>query len=755
MRQYNVSRSRARKRSARRYAAPAASSPERAPAPEPAPDPAPPPSLRKPRRASDFARALSVAVDVEAACAANDSEPPPSATDADLPRLALSAANDDAPLAPNTRRDDSVEPAPAAQETVEAFGDLLFSPAGWETAGIAEEDPPFDPPDADDEIFHFRKDVSAPVTGAYAEQPLELTSPAPPAEPAERPVRPAPALTAHVAWDRPRCDDLLDALAADPRLKRVELTDAPGGVAGAVSRFSKQPSPDLLILHTSLSAQAICAELDRLACVIGAGTKVVVIGQVNDVGLLRELARRNIVHYMLAPARADELVRAICDLYEDNDNSRVIAVVGARGGAGASTIAHNLAWTIAERLDAPTTFAELDFAFGTTAFSLDHRPQRSIADGLAAPERIDEDFLDSVAIWQTERLRLLAAPGALAYDAKPDQRAVGALIRTARRMSAFVVLDVPHQWSSWTKDILVRADEVVIVAPPDLASLRNAKNLLDALRGARPPEREPLLILSMTGGTGPEISAKDFADAAGARPIVSIPFDPALFGMCAVKGRMISEAAPKSKAAETLDELAWMLTGRRPAKDGPRKKRAARARTAAAAKQEEAPPVLELRGECESKAVNAPAASVETVHASEPAPAAATSPGEQECFAEKAAAEAADEPGADDMAAAFAAFGALEPEKRPPRLEVVPSPRAADEPTPAHEDNVVFFPVESAPRRTRQRRLLQAANTPRRGRPGMVRAALLLAALVLFGALYAQRAAAGAPHAAAHFVSGA
>jgi pilus assembly protein CpaE len=814
MRQCNVSRSRARKRSARRYAAPAAPVAAPEPAPEPASEPEREPRLErrslrtsKSRRAADFARALAVAADVEAACAANDStaEPPlvlSAANDAMAPiqrePLELTIpANDDEPLMLETPLDDEFVEAPVSQqETAEEFGDVLASPAGWRSTDFADEDPPFDAPDPDDEIFHFHKDAAPVPEDGGADQPFDEAAPPPPSEPVLRAVRPAPAITLHVAWDRPRCDALLEALAGDPRLKRVALTDSSGGMAGAFSRFSKQHSPDLLVLHTNLSAQGICSELDRLSGVLAANTKVVIVGQVNDVGLLRELARRNIVHYTLAPVEPDEIVRTVCELYEDNDNSRVIALVGARGGVGASTIAHNLAWTLAERLTTETAFVELDLAFGAAAFSLDHRPLQSVADGLAAPELIDEDFLDSVAIEQTERLRLLAAPGALKYDAKLDQRAIGALIRNVRRMSAYVVIDLPHQWSAWTKDILVRADEVVVVATPDLASLRNAKNLLDALKAARPAEREPLLALSMTGGDGPEISVKDFADAAGVEPVVSFGFDPALFGLCAVKGQMLFEAAPKSKAVEALDELTWVVTGRKPAKEAARKKKRAKAR-AAAAHDEDAPLVLYQKLELEPQPALAsaaeappappvePEAAPETpspvmllaeefdiVDASEPdlsgddlaaafeafgtlEPDAAAEDEAAEALAETPAEaadpftpEAANEPlGADDLAAAHEAFGALEPAPAPQAdaLELVPADALTA--TPAAADNVVAFPGDAAPRRVRQRRLTQVANAPRRSRPGTVRVAMLLVALVLVGAWYAQRAiASSAPH---------
>ena len=147
----------------------------------------------------------------------------------------------------------------------------------------------------------------------------------------------------------------------------------------------------------------------------------------------------------------------------------------------------------------------------------------------------------------TDHLSLLAAPATLeqVYDFGAD--AFDAIFDTLRMTTPCIVLDVPHQWSAWTKRALVGADDILIVAEPDLANLRNAKNMLNVLKAARPNDRPPLYCLNQVGmPKRPEITPREFAKAIESQPIASIPFDPRMFGTAANNGQMIAEISAKS-----------------------------------------------------------------------------------------------------------------------------------------------------------------------------------------------------------------
>src|SRR6202000_2087511 len=169
--------------------------------------------------------------------------------------------------------------------------------------------------------------------------------------------RPVPRISIHAFCEFPDSGAALQRAGADRRLSKAHLTVQLGGIAAAVDFYHGQVTPNLLIVETRLSGQAALDELDRLAEVCDPATKVVVVGRTNDVELYRELMRRGASEYLVAPLSPLQLIEVISGLYRAPDAKpvgRVIAFVGARGGAGSSTIAHNIGWGIVEGVSLPT-----------------------------------------------------------------------------------------------------------------------------------------------------------------------------------------------------------------------------------------------------------------------------------------------------------------------------------------------------------------------------------------------------------------
>jgi len=447
---------------------------------------------------------------------------------------------------------------------------------------VLEEDDTFGVGDLEGDLPPFDDVLATPVANEdvvselAGDDPFGLTAPAmaAPAPPImqhdERRTteQPVPRITIHASCDRPEISDIVAGISADRRMARAEITVDNGGIDAAISRFAAQASPNLLIIDTLQQGAAMLHSLDRLAQVIEEGTKVVIIGAVNDIALFRELMARGVSEYIVPPIQPIDLIRTVCGLYVNPDKpfaGRVVAVIGARGGIGASTIAHNIAWSIAERQECSTTLLDLDLSFGTAALDFNQDPPQSIADALMAPDRVDDVFLERVTTKQTQRLQMLTAPATLEREFELDPQSYEMVIERIRRTSPFVVLDLPHVWTSWVKHTLLAADDAIIVAGPDLASLRNTKNIMDMLKAMRPYDSPPTVVLSMVGvPKRPEIPLKDFTEALGAEPVASIPFDPQLFGLAANNGQMIGEVAAQSKTAMALDALAASLTGRKP-----------------------------------------------------------------------------------------------------------------------------------------------------------------------------------------------
>jgi pilus assembly protein CpaE len=382
----------------------------------------------------------------------------------------------------------------------------------------------------------------------------------------EEQIAPAPRVSVQAFCETVDSAAAIQSAGEDRRMAKAHLRIQMGGLAAAAEAYQSSPTPNVIILESAGQGEDILAGLDQLAEVCDPGTRVIVIGRTNDVALYRELVRRGVSDYMIAPVGTLHIVRSVCGLFSAPDAKpvgRIIAVVGAKGGVGASTIAHNIAFSIAHDLKLDSVVSDLDLAFGTAGLDFNQDPPQGIAEAVFSPDRIDNAFVDRLLAKCTDHLSLLAAPATLdrVYDFSAD--AFESIFDSLRATVPCVVLDVPHQWTGWSKQTLIGADDVLIVATPDLANLRNAKNIYDFLKTSRPNDHRPLYCLNQVGvPKRPEIKAADFAKALEDKPQAIIPFEPQLFGAAANNGQMIAEISPSHRTAEMLRELAQLLTGK-------------------------------------------------------------------------------------------------------------------------------------------------------------------------------------------------
>jgi pilus assembly protein CpaE len=382
-------------------------------------------------------------------------------------------------------------------------------------------------------------------------------------------ISPAPRVSVQAFCATTETAAAVQAAGEDRRLAKTHLTVKMGGIVAAIDTYHTQPTPNVIILETEANSD-ILAGLDELATVCDPGTRVVVIGGSHDVAPYRELVRRGVNDYVIGPVVALDVVRSICSLFSASEAiavGRIIAVVGAKGGVGASTVAHNVAWAIARDLALDSVVIDLDLAFGTASLDYNKDPVQGIANAVFSPDRPDTALIERLMAKCTDRLSLLAAPATLERVYDLGEQAFDAVFDTLRMTTPCIVLDVPHQWSGWTRRALISADDILIVAEPDLANLRNAKNMISLLKAARPNDQPPLYCLNQVGmPKRPEIDAKGFAKTIESKPIASIPFDPKLFGTAANNGQMIAEISGRHRTTGLFLQMANRLTGRSDAK---------------------------------------------------------------------------------------------------------------------------------------------------------------------------------------------
>jgi pilus assembly protein CpaE len=361
---------------------------------------------------------------------------------------------------------------------------------------------------------------------------------------------------------------VMRAAAADRRMSAAHVDVQMGGMSAALQVFSASRTPNVLLVESELRRDGLLAELAALAPVCDPSSKVIVVGHVNDVVLYRELMRVGISEYLVAPLHQLQVIDTIGSLFHDPKASpvgKVQAYVGAKGGVGSSTIAHHMGWLMSRDYAIDTVITDLDLAFGTAGLNFNLDTPQGIVEALGASERIDQVLIDRLLTKCGDRLSLLASAGSVDRDISVDSQALRTILDTVRSSVPLVVVDVPNVWAPWSKLTLIHADEVIITATPELASLRNAKNLIDFLKSARPNDRPPHLVLNQVGVLKrPEIPVGEFARGVGVQPTLVVPYDAKTFGTASSNGQMIFDVAPKSKAAEELAKLAHLLSGYQP-----------------------------------------------------------------------------------------------------------------------------------------------------------------------------------------------
>lgn len=380
--------------------------------------------------------------------------------------------------------------------------------------------------------------------------------------------RPVPRISIHAFCETPDTTALLERAAVDRRLSKTHLTVHMGGLAKAVDHFQTASTPNLIIVETLDGGAELFGQLAELAEVCDPSTKVVLIGRANDIGLYRELMRQGISDYIVRPRSPLQIIKSIATLYVDPSAppiGRTIAFVGARGGAGSSTLAHNVAWCAAEEMQSDTVILDLDLPFGTASLDFEQDPTSGLIEALGSPERLDDVLLDRLLQKHTDRLSLFTAPNLLDRDYDIDDQAFETVIDVVRGSAPTIIVDVPHVWTGWSKRLLQTADHIVITATADLAAFRNTKNLVDIISGSRPNDAPPMLVINQFDPKVSSVQPAQFAEHVGLKPSVVFNWEPQLFHTAATNASPIVEVGAKTKTAQHIRDLTSMILGKTPA----------------------------------------------------------------------------------------------------------------------------------------------------------------------------------------------
>jgi pilus assembly protein CpaE len=357
-----------------------------------------------------------------------------------------------------------------------------------------------------------------------------------------------------------------------------------GGLRNAIQSLSVSASPQILFVDLAESGDPL-NDINALAEVCEPGTVVIAAGQVNDVRLYRDLVSSGIQDYLLKPLHADMLREAFghaqallnapkhVEISTDRPHCSV-AVIGTRGGVGASTVATSLAWLLADKEKRATALLDLDVHFGTGALSLDLEPGRGLTDAIDNPSRIDGLFIERAMVKASEKLSVLSAEAPINAPLVTDGSAFYQLQEEMRAAFECTVVDLPRAMLIQHPQLVSDVQLAVIVTELTLASARDTIRILSWMKTNAPQTELFVLANKMHAGGQLEISRKDFEGSIERKIDYLVPFDQKLAAQAAKLGKPIVEVGKTSKTIAPITALATAIASAVPdgATDGAKSK---------------------------------------------------------------------------------------------------------------------------------------------------------------------------------------
>ncbi|WP_168453084.1 pilus assembly protein CpaE [Sphingopyxis microcysteis] len=341
-----------------------------------------------------------------------------------------------------------------------------------------------------------------------------------------------------------------------------------GGLRNAVQSLSVSASPNILFVDMSESGDPI-NDINALAEVCEPGTVVIAAGQVNDVRLYRDLLSSGIQDYLLKPLSLEQVRESLtmaqamltapkhADMQDDKPH-HMMAVVGVRGGVGASLVSTSLAWAMSEQASRQTALLDLDVHFGTGALTLDLEPGRGLIDAIDNPSRIDGLFIERAMVRASDKLSLLSAEAPIHQPVMTDGSAFFQLEEELRGAFEMTIVDIPRQVLIPFPHLVAEAGTILLVTDVTLAAARDTIRLLSWFKQNVPGARVVLVANKFQSAVG-ELSRKEFESSIERQIDVVIPFDPKLVCQSAKLGKSYAEVCKGTKAAQVWNNLMRLI----------------------------------------------------------------------------------------------------------------------------------------------------------------------------------------------------
>jgi pilus assembly protein CpaE len=341
-----------------------------------------------------------------------------------------------------------------------------------------------------------------------------------------------------------------------------------GGVEILPSLIAGAATPAFLLADISDCEDPVAA-LDAVAAQCETATRVVAVGLANDVGLYRRLMAMGVSDYLVKPIPSPLLAEAILaattttesevpEAPQQRKAARLIAMIGARGGVGVTTLALSTAWLLAQ--DQRVVVMDLDLHFGSAALSLDLEHGRGLHEILTNPDRIDSLLIGAAMTKAGDRLQLLGAEHPLEHEMGAAHDGMAALLGEFSGTADFVLVDTPRSLNSLSRQVLAAADVIVVVTDLSLPAMRDTRRLL-ALAKAQRSRVQTLVVANRVSGAAGEVGRADFEKGVGDKIDIVVPLDAKAAAAAAERGRTFVEAAKSPATLSALQSLSSTFTG--------------------------------------------------------------------------------------------------------------------------------------------------------------------------------------------------
>jgi len=352
----------------------------------------------------------------------------------------------------------------------------------------------------------------------------------------------------------------------DWRFARVTLSVQDGDANDAITFYDTYESPDLIIVQTDLIDDSFPGLLEQLAGNCSEGTAAIVVGPDNDVNLYRQLVGMGVSDYLVKPLVKDEFANDMANTILEKlgeSGSKVIALIGVKGGVGVSALSQACAAISSETLAQKTFLLDAAGGWSTLSVGMDFEPSATLNEAVRAAADGKHDNLTRMILQKTDKLSVLSCANDPMLDANVDAEEYEALLEHLMLTCPVIFVDLSGSSPEVKKAVIARANHIIMVTSSILPSVRMARTMLKEIKDIRGGSAEDVSILLNMQGVGgkSEVPKAQIEEGIETAIVETVPYDTSLFPVLEAKGLAITSHKAGQPVVSKISELLTDIIG--------------------------------------------------------------------------------------------------------------------------------------------------------------------------------------------------